>query len=104
MVIVLDNKNCVRKIKNVAIGGINSVSIEPNLILMENIKMSMPKFIIVHNHPSGNVNPSIEDIEFTKRINEASKIMGLQLLDHIIIGNQTYESIFTKYKGYIEKI
>lgn len=53
------------------------------------------KFIIVHNHPSGNSTPSKEDIEITKKIIEASKLIGLQFLDHIVIGDNNYTSIIS---------
>ena len=56
--------------------------------------MQAPKIILAHNHPSGNSEPSKKDIEYTKNIEEASKILGIQLLDHIIIAQDTYTSIF----------
>ena len=56
----------------------------------------MNKFILVHNHPSGDATPSLKDIELTQKLREASNIMDIQFLDHIIIGDGTYESIFSK--------
>ena len=67
--------------------------IEPKEILAEAIKLQAPKIIMVHNHPSGDVNPSKADFNITDRIYEAAEILGIQLLDHIIIGNNKYESI-----------
>ena len=57
-IIVLNTKNKIQKIQNIAIGGTFSINIEPKDILKENIKMEMPKLIVVHNHPSGNSTPS----------------------------------------------
>jgi len=68
--------------------------IEPREVLCEAIKLQAPKIILVHNHPSGDVTPSKADFNMTDRIYEAAEIIGVQLLDHIIIGNNKYESIF----------
>ena len=56
--------------------------------------MGAPKIILVHNHPSGDPTPSKADIDFTKRLEQASSIVGIELLDHIIIGDSKFESIF----------
>ena len=58
--------------------------------------MKAPKIILVHNHPSGNPKPSAEDLAFTQRLIEITSMVGIQLLDHIVIGNMNYESIFSK--------
>lgn len=58
--------------------------------------MKAPKIIIVHNHPSGDSTPSGQDIKFTEQLYDASTLFGIQLLDHLIIGNKTYTSIFSK--------
>jgi DNA repair protein RadC len=55
--------------------------------------------IVGHNHPSGKTEPSREDIEVTKRLVEAGKIIGIEVLDHIIVGDETFTSL--KEKGYI---
>ena len=60
------------------------------------ISLSLEFDAVIHNHPSGDTMPSKSDIEFTKRIIQASKILELQFLDHIIIGNYNYISIFAK--------
>lgn len=91
--ILLNSKNIVIKIKDISYGGTNYAMIEPKEILSEAIKLQAPKIILVHNHPSGDVIPSKSDFNITDRIYEASEIMGIKLLDHIIIGNDRYESI-----------
>jgi len=58
--------------------------------------MNVPKIILIHNHPSGDVTPSKGDFLVTDRIYEAADIMGIQLLDHIIIGDGKYQSILKK--------
>ncbi len=95
-VVVLDNKNKIVKIKNVAIGGSNVVNIAIKDILAEPLKINAPKMILVHNHPSGDSAPSNADIEFTERLIEAAILVDIQLLDHIVIGDGNYTSIFSK--------
>lgn len=92
--LILNSKNVVLKIIDVAVGGGNFAAIEPKIILKEPIKMGAQKIILVHNHPSGNTTPSDEDYRITDRIYECADIMGITLLDHVIIGDSTFESIF----------
>ncbi len=92
--VILNNKNVVIKIKDISFGGQNFVMIDPKEIFSDVIKMQAQRIILIHNHPSGDSNPSKEDIILTERIYEASKLLGISFLDHIIIGNDNYESIF----------
>lgn len=92
-VLVLNNKNEVVKIKEIAKGTINAANFTVNNVISENIRLQEPKLILVHNHPSGNPSPSLEDIQTTTILMEACKLMGLKLLDHIIIGNNAYVSV-----------
>lgn len=94
-VLILNTKNILLRILDVSYGGTNSAVIEPKDILTEPTKMGAPKIILVHNHPSGDPTPSKEDIELTKRIYKASALLGIELLDHIVIGKQKYISIFS---------
>ena len=86
--ILLNNKNVVQKIINVATGKDNFLVFDIKQILSEPVKLQIPKIILAHNHPSGNSMPSTEDIEATKRIKACCELMGIQLLDHIIIGDR----------------
>ena len=97
--VVLNSKNAVIKIIDVATGDSNKISVTIKQILSENIKLQAPKIIVVHNHPSGDPTPSKEDYKFTEKVNEACDILGIQLLDHIVIGNNKYESIMSKTKA-----
>ena len=93
-IIILNSKNKILKIKDLSIGGTNYAVLEPKIILEEPIKMQAPKIILVHNHPSGNPTPSTQDFQATDRIYEAANIMGIDLIDHVIIGkNGKYESV-----------
>ena len=94
--ILLNIKNVVIKIENISYGGTGSAQVTPKDIIAEAIKIGAPKMILVHNHPSGDPEPSFADFEITERIEKASKIMGIELLDHIVIGDGSYVSIFLK--------
>ena len=92
--IILNNKNIVIKIKDISFGGQNFVMIEPKDIFADVVKMQAQRMILVHNHPSGDPKPSEADILLTKRVNDAAMLLGISFLDHVIIGNNNYESVF----------
>ena len=93
-VIILNTKNVVQKILNITEGNDSKAVIRPKEVLQEVIKMGMPKMVLVHNHPSGDPTPSNRDYEVTQKVQEAAILMGIELLDHIVIGDGKYESIF----------
>ena len=95
-VAILDNKNHLLKIKDIAIGSGNFVVTTIKSVLNEAVKIEASKIILIHNHPSGDPTPSNADIEFTKKVEKASEILGIQLLDHIVIGKNNYISIFSQ--------
>ena len=92
--IILNSKNVIVKIVDVCFGGTNSAVLKPKDVLQEAIKLGAPKIILVHNHPSGDPTPSKNDMEFTERLIKASQIVGVELLDHVVIGDCDYKSIF----------
>ncbi len=94
--IILNNKNEIMRMKNLALGGINSVNMSMKDILSEPIKMQAPKIILVHNHPSGDATPSKADMKMTEEIFKVTQLFNIQLLDHIVIGNGTFTSIISK--------
>ena len=93
-VLILNTKNIVYNILDVSYGTANLAIVTPKDVLAEAVKMEAPKIILVHNHPSGDPMPSKADMEFTDRLIAASKLLGVELLDHIVIGHDSYESIF----------
>ena len=95
-IIILNNKNEILKIKDIAEGGTNFINISIKDILSEPIKMKAPKIVLVHNHPSGHSTPSKADIDYTKKLYNTAKMFDIELIDHIVIGNQNYTSIFSK--------
>lgn len=95
----LNTKNQVLHKQTVFIGSLNASIVHPREVYKEALKRSAASLICIHNHPSGDPSPSREDIEVTKRLSECGKVLGIELLDHLIIGEQKYVSL--KEKGYI---
>ena len=95
--ITLDTKNNITGIFTVSTGSLNSTIVHPREIFKRAVLQNAASIIICHNHPSGDPVPSQEDINITKRIYDAGKILGIELLDHIIIGDNKYTSL--KEKG-----
>lgn len=91
-IVLLDIKNNIIAVENISIGSLNSSVVHPREIFKTAIKKSSAAVILVHNHPSGDPHPSNEDIEVTKRISEGGKILGIEILDHVIIGDGNYFS------------
>lgn len=94
IVICLDLKNQPTSINTISIGTVSSAIIHPREVFKVAILSNSSAIIASHNHPSGNPQPSQEDIQITKRLKEAGDILGIALLDHIIIGdNDKYVSL-----------
>lgn len=91
-IVILNTKNTVQRIITLSKGTTNSASVTARDILAEPLKMKAPKFILVHNHPSGDSKPSKKDLEASRIIFNCAAAMGIELLDHIIIGDGTFES------------
>ncbi len=93
--IYLDTRGRIIHDEVLFIGSLSETTVHPREILKPAIIHSAFSFILVHNHPSGNPEPSRADIEFTEKIKEAAKIMDIKFLDHIIIGSSGYRSIIS---------
>ena len=94
--IYLDNKNNVIDKKLLFIGTLNKSIVHPREIFKEAYMLSASKFICIHNHPSGDITPSNEDIFLTKNLIEISYIQGIIFLDHLIISNEKYYSFYNE--------
>lgn len=94
-VVIINNKNIVLKILDVAIGSGNCSNLNIRYILSETVKMNAPKIILVHNHPSGDPTPTKQDVVVTEMLKEAAELLKIELLDHIVIGNMRYKSIMS---------
>lgn len=91
--ITLDTKNNITGIFTVSTGSLNSSIVHPREVFKRAVLQNAASIIICHNHPSGDITPSQEDINITKRLYEAGKILGIELLDHIIAGDNSYTSL-----------
>lgn len=89
-VLLLSRSNTVLGIYNLSKGGIAGTVVDVKLLFAVAIKSKASGFILAHNHPSGNLKPSINDINLTKKIREASKYLDIELIDHIIVSNKSY--------------
>ncbi|MCM3742139.1 DNA repair protein RadC [Oceanobacillus luteolus] len=99
VVLFLDTKNRVIHRQTIFVGSLNASIVHPREVFREAVKRSAASIIVAHNHPSGDPSPSQEDIHVTKRLVDSGKIMGIEVLDHIIIGNRKFVSL--KEKGYL---
>jgi DNA repair protein RadC len=97
--LLLDTKNRVIGIKTVSIGDLSSSIVHPREVFKDAVTASAASIIVAHNHPSGDPTPSREDVAVTKRLMEAGEIMGIELLDHIVVGDGNFVSL--KEKGLI---
>ncbi|KWW15950.1 MULTISPECIES: DNA repair protein RadC [Peribacillus] len=95
----LNTKNQVLQKTTIFIGSLNASIVHPREVFKEAFRRSAASIICLHNHPSGDPTPSREDIEVTKRLAECGRIIGIEVLDHIIIGEHKYVSL--KEKGYL---
>lgn len=93
MMLLLDTKNRLIKDCILSIGTVNASLISPREIFLEALHYEAVNFILVHNHPSGDSTPSRQDIQITKRVAEAGKLLGIRLLDHIVLGEHQYTSL-----------
>ena len=93
LVVLLDNKNRVIKEVIISAGSLTSSIVHPREVFNPAIKESAASVIFVHNHPSGDPEPSKEDIQMTQRLLEVGNVVGIKILDHIIIGNECFVSL-----------
>jgi DNA repair protein RadC len=95
----LNTKNVVIGKKTIFVGSLNASIVHSREVFHEAVLRSAASIIVAHSHPSGDPTPSREDIEVTKRLGEAGKVIGIDVLDHVIIGFDRFISL--KEKGYL---
>jgi len=101
-VILLDVKNKIINNIDVSVGSLTESIVHPREVLKEIIKESAASVIFLHNHPSGESNPSKNDLDITDRLVEACNIIGVRVLDHIILGEDNYTSF--AQEGLLKKV
>lgn len=99
-VIFLNTKNAIIGDKDISIGTVNASLVDPREIFKMALSYKAVHLILMHNHPSGNPTPSQSDIEVTKRMVKAGNVLGMDILDHIIIGDGNYISLKEQGLGF----
>jgi DNA repair protein RadC len=89
----LDTRNALIKKETISLGSLNTSVVHPREIFSSAIRESANSVIIVHNHPSGNPEPSKEDIDITRILVRAGQLIGIPIIDHVIIGDSSYFSL-----------
>lgn len=96
----LDTKRRIIAIDTISVGGLDSTIVHPREVFRKAIQRSASAVILVHNHPSGDPTPSPEDLTVTKRMIRAGQLLGIEILDHIVMGDGRYASLRDLYPGW----
>jgi DNA repair protein RadC len=96
LVICLDTRNRLINCRPVSVGSLDTSIVHPREVFKEAVSSSAASVIFVHNHPSGDPEPSKEDIELTKRLAKAGEIVGIDVLDHVIVCDKSHSSLKAK--------
>ncbi len=91
-VLLLNNRKQVMGYETISVGTLNASLVHPRDVFEKAIRKNASTIVLVHNHPSGNPSPSDEDRHLTKRLTEAGALMGIEVIDHVIVGNGNYYS------------
>jgi DNA repair protein RadC len=93
LAVLLDTRNQLIKVAEISVGSLDGSIVHPREVFKEAISASAAAVIFVHNHPSGDTEASEDDVQLTKRLVEAGEIVGIEVLDHIIIGGKNHASL-----------
>ena len=96
LTLLLDTRSQLIKVSEISVGSLDTSIVHPREVFKEAIAASAASVIFVHNHPSGDPEASADDIELTKRLAQAGEIVGIDVLDHIIIGGKQHLSLKSK--------
>ena len=99
-VIGLSTRNAIQYIDLVSLGTLNASLVHPREVFRFSILKAVSSIILSHNHPSGDSEPSEEDLRITKRLVEAGKIIGIEVLDHLVIGRGSHVSLKERGLGF----
>lgn len=92
-VVLLNTRHYVLGVELISIGTLNGAMVHPREVFRAAIRRGAAALILAHNHPSGDPTPSPEDVQVTRRLVEAGRLMGIDVLDHVIIGDNRYQSL-----------
>jgi len=91
--LLLDTKNRILGVRTISIGSLNSSVVHAREVFKAAVAESAQAIVLIHNHPSGLPEPSSEDVAVTRRLAEAGRILGIEILDHVIVGDQGFSSL-----------
>lgn len=97
--VLLNGMNRIIGVENVAIGGLHSCSFLPRDILKSAILANAEAIVVCHNHPSGTLTPSSQDLRMTQKLVKAGEIVGIKVLDHLIVSHEGFRSIINESKS-----
>lgn len=100
-VVLLDTKNRVLGMPTIYVGSLNTSVLRVGELFREAVKVNCAAVIVVHNHPSGDPTPSPEDVRITQQVVEAGKLLDVEVLDHLVIGQQRYVSLKERGLGFM---
>lgn len=93
LVLLLNTKNRLLKVETVGVGTLNASLVHPREVFRAAIRAAAAAVIVSHNHPTGDPSPSPEDVELTRRLADAGRLVGIDLLDHVIVGEGRFLSL-----------
>ncbi len=99
-VIVLDTKNHVMATPDVFVGSVNATTVRTAEVFREAVRQNCPAVIVVHNHPSGDPEPSAEDVGVTRELIAAGKALDIEVVDHVVIGRDGFVSLKERELGF----
>jgi DNA repair protein RadC len=91
--VLLSTKNHVLAVELISVGSLSASIVHPREVFKRAIVRSAAAMLLVHNHPSGDLTPSAEDVELTRRLMSAGELLGIRVLDHLIVGEHRYVSL-----------
>ncbi len=93
LVLLLDGKHRLKRTELVSEGTLTSSLVHPREVFRPAVRESAAAVVVVHNHPSGDPEPSLEDVEVTRRLIDAGRLLGVPLLDHVVVGDGRFVSL-----------
>ena len=99
-ILLLNSRNQVYAEETVSMGSLDASIVHPREIFKNSIKRSAASIVLVHNHPSGDPTPSDDDLDITRRLVEAGKLLGIHVLDHVVVGRASFVSMRETCPGY----
>lgn len=93
LVLLLNTKNRLLKVETVSVGTLNASLVHPREVFRTAIRAAAAAVIVAHNHPTGDPTPSPEDVDLTRRLAEAGHLIGIEVLDHLIVGDGRFLSL-----------